>query len=75
MLTYVYKCDNCEDILEVKQRITEDPLLTCFVCGKDALKRQIQEPKFLLKGVDWHGTAHTNGKTRRFGAHKPNETD
>ena len=68
-LTYRYRCTECGREEEYKQRITEDPLTECEHCGEHALKRIIQGSKFLLKGSDWYGTAHNNGKQKRFVKH------
>ena len=40
MPTYEYKCNKCEEVFEVFQKITESPLRECSVCGGE-LKRLI----------------------------------
>ena len=39
MPTYEYVCRNCGHTLEELQSMSEDPLVRCPSCGKDALAR------------------------------------
>lgn len=39
MITYHYKCTNCEHELEVEQSIKDKPLSKCSHCGNNALER------------------------------------
>lgn len=41
MITYLYKCKNCEEYLEVRQSIKDAPLIHCENCDQDDLERQI----------------------------------
>jgi len=41
MPTYRYQCEECGHELEEFQRMTEEPLVRCPACGKDALARII----------------------------------
>ncbi|MGK5594368.1 MAG: FmdB family zinc ribbon protein [Parachlamydiaceae bacterium] len=41
MPTYEYKCQNCNDTIEVLQKITEDPLKNCPSCSQNTLIRGI----------------------------------
>jgi putative FmdB family regulatory protein len=40
MITYTYRCDDCGQTFEARQRITEDPLTECPACG-GAVRRLI----------------------------------
>ena len=39
IITYHYKCANCEHELEVEQSIKDKPLTKCSHCGQNALER------------------------------------
>lgn len=41
MPEYKYRCQNCQHIFEIEQRITEKPLKKCPNCSTPALKRVI----------------------------------
>lgn len=57
MTTYVYKCDLCEHVAEIKQNMSDKPIETCPSCGvmgKEYFKRIIQPSNFILKGNNWY---------------------
>ena len=56
MPIYEYKCQNCGHYFEVLQRISEEPLIACTECKKNALKKLISAPNFRLKGGGWYET-------------------
>lgn len=58
MPIYEYKCDNC-GIVEVMQRITENPLKKCPNC-KSKVERIISHTSFVLKGSGWYATDYAN---------------
>ena len=41
MPIYEYQCTACDKEIEVLQKISDDPLQTCPVCGESALKKKI----------------------------------
>ncbi|MBN1881425.1 MAG: zinc ribbon domain-containing protein [Deltaproteobacteria bacterium] len=55
MPIYEYECQQCGEVTEVMQRITEDPLTTCEICG-GPIKRLISNTSFVLKGTGWYAT-------------------
>ncbi|MBX6422476.1 FmdB family zinc ribbon protein [Thermosulfurimonas sp. F29] len=55
MPIYEYECENCGRHLEVWQKITEDPLTVCEVCG-GKLRKLISQSSFILKGTGWYVT-------------------
>ena len=55
MPIYEYECENCGRRLEVWQKITEDPLTVCEVCG-GKLCKLISQSSFILKGTGWYVT-------------------
>lgn len=54
MPTYSYTCDACGKSFEKEQRISEDPLKKCELCGKAKARRQITGGNFILKGGGWY---------------------
>jgi putative FmdB family regulatory protein len=53
--TYEYQCDACQRVFEVRQRISEEPLTACDVCGGH-VRRLISPAPFILKGGGWYVT-------------------
>jgi putative FmdB family regulatory protein len=53
--TYEYQCDACGRTFEVRQRITEEPLTRCDVCGGH-VRRLLSPAPFILKGDGWYVT-------------------
>ena len=64
MPTYEYHCDGCGREFEVKQRITEDPLKTCDVCG-GAVRRLLSPAPFILKGEGWYVTDYPSASRKK----------
>jgi putative FmdB family regulatory protein len=63
MPTYSYACDACGGSFELEQRISEDPIKKCSLCGKPQAKRQIVSGNFILKGGGWYSDGYGNKKT------------
>lgn len=62
MPIYAYRCRECENDFEVKQRFSDDPLTTCEVCGtEDSVFRVIQPAGVVFKGSGFYVT-DTRGK-------------
>jgi len=62
--TYEYKCDACDRVFEVRQRITEDPLTTCDVCG-GTVRRLLSAAPFILKGGGWYVTDYPSESRKK----------
>lgn len=58
MPIYEYKCDKC-GVVEVMQRITENPLKKCPNC-KGKVERIISHTSFVLKGSGWYATDYAS---------------
>jgi putative FmdB family regulatory protein len=54
MPIYEYQCPKC-GVVEVMQRITEDPLKRCPNC-KSKVERIMSRSSFILKGSGWYAT-------------------
>ncbi|MBD3328808.1 zinc ribbon domain-containing protein [Candidatus Peregrinibacteria bacterium] len=62
MPIYEYECNDCGNVVEVFQKISEDPLLTCSNCsGK--LSKLISQSSFHLKGTGWYVTDYKSSGT------------
>ncbi|HEU4527757.1 MAG TPA: FmdB family zinc ribbon protein [Actinomycetota bacterium] len=55
MPTYEYECTSCGQHVEVFQRITEDPLTTCGVCG-GSLRKVFHPAGIVFKGSGFYAT-------------------
>lgn len=53
MPTYEYKCTDCGHVWETEQRVSDLPLTSCPVCGKETAKRLISLTSFVLAGGCW----------------------
>ena len=66
MPIYEYECKACENVFEVQQRMTDDPLKACPECEGE-VKKLISASSFQLKGGGWYsdgysGSSNGNGK-------------
>jgi putative FmdB family regulatory protein len=55
MPTYEYECTSCGQHIEVFQRISEDPLTTCGVCGGN-LRKVFHPAGIVFKGSGFYAT-------------------
>ncbi len=60
MPTYEYKCNNCEAILELNHRASDNPQKKCTKCNKDTLTRLISATSFTLKGGGWYSEGYAS---------------
>lgn len=63
MPIYEYECKDCENVFEVQQRMTDEPLRECPDC-RGAVKKLVSVSSFQLKGGGWYsdGYSTSNGK-------------
>jgi len=61
MPLYDYKCEKCEYLFEVEQRITEDLLTSCPKC-KGKIRRLISPVGIIFKGSGFHVTDYNSSK-------------
>ena len=61
MPIYEYHCSDCGKTFETTQRITEDALKECILCGGKNVKRLISATAFVLKGGGWYKTDYASG--------------
>ena len=55
MPIYEYECTNCKKTFEIFQKMLDEPLTKCRVCG-GALNKLISQCSFHLKGTGWYVT-------------------
>ena len=60
MPTYEYECTSCGQHIEVFQRISEDPLTTCGVCG-GRLRKVFHPAGIVFKGSGFYATDSRSG--------------
>jgi len=61
MPIYEYECENCNQIEEAWQKISDAPLDTCNKCqGK--LHKIVSQSSFHLKGTGWYVTDYSGKK-------------
>ena len=66
MPIYEYQCGSCGHTLEKLQKISDPPLVTCPVCGADALSKLISAAGFRLKGGGWYETDFKTGNKKNL---------
>jgi putative FmdB family regulatory protein len=61
MPLYVYKCNDCENQFEVRQRFSDEPLTVCPKC-EGQIRRVINPVGVVFKGSGFYVTDSRNGK-------------
>jgi putative FmdB family regulatory protein len=61
MPVYEYECPACEKILEVQQRMADDPLTQCPEC-EGPVKKIMSRSSFQLKGGGWYADGYASSK-------------
>lgn len=68
MPLYTYRCNDCDHEFEVRQRMTEDPLSICPVCGGN-IRRVVSSVGVVFKGSGFYVTdnrsSSVNGSSSR----------
>jgi putative FmdB family regulatory protein len=59
MPLYEYACESCGARVEVIQKFSDAPLVTCSTCGADALSRVVSAPAITFKGSGWYITDYS----------------
>jgi putative FmdB family regulatory protein len=74
MPTYEYECTSCGQHIEVFQRISEDPLTACGVCG-GALRKVFHPAGIVFKGSGFYATDSRSGSKRDGDGGSPSSSD
>ena len=53
MPTYVYRCTECDRVFEVMQRVSDEPMKSCEVCG-GSVNKVIHPAGVLFKGSGFY---------------------
>lgn len=75
MPIYEYQCQACGNEMEAMQKMSDDDLVTCPKCGKDALKRLISAAGFRLKGGGWYETDFKSKNQKNLDGEKKKATE
>ncbi|MGE3152563.1 MAG: FmdB family zinc ribbon protein [Nitrospiraceae bacterium] len=59
MPIYEYLCQGCDYRFEVKQRVSDPPIVSCERCGH-AVNKVISSPAIMFKGSGWYITDYSN---------------
>lgn len=62
MPIYEYECTSCHNVLEVFQRISEEPLCSCPACS-GSLKKLVSVSSFQLKGSGWYADGYSSNSS------------
>ncbi len=57
MPIYEYECEECNEVVEAWQSISDEPLSTCEKCG-GSLHKLISISSFQLKGGGWYADGY-----------------
>lgn len=63
MPTYEYECNDCGHRVELFQRLSEDPLTTCDVCG-GTLRKLFHPVGISFKGSGFYTTDSRSGSSK-----------
>lgn len=72
MPIYEYKCSECGAHFEKMQKVSDEPLTVCEVCGGN-LEKQWSLSGFQFKGAGWYVTDYSNKSKESAG--KPLKTE
>lgn len=64
MPIYEYRCLKCEQVHEVMQKFSDEPMSTCPSCGGQ-LKKLISNSSFILKGTGWYKTDYASPERKK----------
>ena len=65
MPIYTYKCSNCDSLFERRQRMADDPLTVCDVCGtENSVRRVINSVGVVFKGSGFYVTDNRGSSSR-----------
>lgn len=66
MPTYDYACASCGHCLEVRQRMSDDPLVDCPECHEPELRKLLSSAgSFVLKGGGWFRDGYAGPSERK----------
>lgn len=63
MPLYEYECQACEQVFEVQQKISDDPLKSCPECQGE-VKKLMSMSSFQLKGGGWYADGYSSASAK-----------
>ena len=72
MPTYTYRCRECDHEFDVRQRMSDDPLTECPVCG-GLVRRVVRSVGIVFKGSGFYVTDNRSSSNGRGGRTKTAE--
>ena len=72
MPIYEYKCDNCGEVFEVRQKFADEPVQIHEKCG-GPVHRLMSTPSFNFKGSGWYVTDYGKGNNGAKKSDKENK--
>jgi putative FmdB family regulatory protein len=63
MPVYEYECQACDQVFEVQQKISDDPLKTCPECQGE-VKKLMSMSSFQLKGGGWYADGYASASAK-----------
>ena len=63
MPVYEYECQACDQVFEVQQKISDDPLKTCPECQGE-VKKLMSMTSFQLKGGGWYADGYASASAK-----------
>lgn len=66
MPIYEYQCSQCENRIEVLQKISDEHLKDCPRCFAPSLKKLVSAASFRLKGGGWYETDFKTGIKKKL---------
>lgn len=73
MPLYTYKCNNCEQLFEKRQKMSDDPLSDCIYC-EGSVRRVINSVGIVFKGKGFYVTDN-RGKKNGASSSSTTKTD
>jgi putative FmdB family regulatory protein len=67
MPLYEYKCNSCNKMFDVLQKMNEEPLKTCLYCNGH-VEKLISSSSFQFKGNGWYVTDYKNNSSKTNGS-------
>jgi putative FmdB family regulatory protein len=67
MPIYEYECTSCCKIIEVIQRMTEEPLTNCPDCA-GPVNKLVSKSSFQLKGGGWYADGYSSKSSNGSGS-------
>lgn len=63
MPTYEYRCNECDELFEFFQKITDEPLKTCPACGGELVRLISGGMGVIFKGSGFYTTDYKNSSS------------